>query len=96
MFEPTSRYAGVPVKTGVDEEGREIAFVSRRFIPENPRLLARVEVAPGDRLDLIAQRAYGDPRAFWRICDANPDAAPLELADDPGRRLSLARPGGEG
>lgn len=44
----------------------------------------------GDRLDLVANRVYGDPRAFWRLADANPDPEPETLADAPGRRLRVA------
>ena len=47
----------------------------------------------GDRLDLIAHRAYADPRQSWRVMDANPDPEPLALADVPGRRLNLTQPG---
>lgn len=93
MFDPASRYAATPLLHLTDESGQNLAFVSRRFIPEAPRVVAQITVAPGDRLDLLAQRAYGDARGFWRICDANPAAAPLELADEPGRRLNLAQPG---
>jgi hypothetical protein len=92
MFDPTSRYAKLPIKLLVDDQGREVAYVSRRMIPDAPRLIARMVVEAGDRLDLIANRAYGDPRAFWRVLDANPLPDPLELADQPGRRIHLSQP----
>jgi hypothetical protein len=90
MFDPDSRYAGRPVKTHVDAEGREIAYVARRLIPRGVPAAAETRVEPGDRLDLIAERAYGDARLSWRVMDANPDPEPLTLADTPGRRLRLA------
>jgi hypothetical protein len=93
MFDPSSRYATTPQLRLTDETGREVAFVARRFIPENPRVVAQLVVAPGDRLDLVAHRAYGDARAFWRVCDANPAPDPLALASDPDRRLHLSQPG---
>jgi hypothetical protein len=30
-------------------------------------------IAQGDRLDLLADHYFGDPRLWWRILDANPD-----------------------
>ena len=55
MFEPTSRYATVETAVLRDAEGRAIAYVRRRFLPQGSSLplLAEVLVAPGDRLDLI-------------------------------------------
>ncbi|MES2639548.1 MAG: hypothetical protein V4850_08680 [Myxococcota bacterium] len=47
-------------------------------------------VAAGERLDLIAQRWYGDPLQSWRILDANEAAAPTEL-ETVGRRLRIPR-----
>lgn len=32
-------------------------------------------IAQGDRLDLLADHYFGDPRLWWRILDANPDLA---------------------
>lgn len=50
----------------------------------------RHRVAPGDRLDLLAARYYGDPLAYWRIVDANPALTPDELLE-PGRALRIPR-----
>ncbi|MEM9318238.1 MAG: hypothetical protein AAGA70_04440 [Pseudomonadota bacterium] len=91
MFDRDSRYAGKPIKTLIDENGREISYVSRRLIPQDGRVIAEVRVQDGDRLDLIAERAYGDPRASWRIKDANPDAEPESLDDTPRARLKLTQ-----
>ncbi|MGM0583445.1 MAG: hypothetical protein ACQEUZ_02175 [Pseudomonadota bacterium] len=90
MFDDDSRYARLPIKTFTDAEGREHAHVARRIIPQDQEIAGTTRVQEGDRLDLIAGRAYGDPRAFWRIADANPDPEPEALADRPGRRLRLA------
>jgi hypothetical protein len=44
----------------------------------------------------LANRAYGDPLAFWRICDANNALDPLEMmadaAGNPARRLRVPLP----
>lgn len=39
-------------------------------------------VRQGDRLDHLAATYYGDPPAWWRICDANPEPSPLALLGD--------------
>lgn len=93
MIDRESRYARSPVLRLTDAEGREIAYLDRRIIPDAPRVAARIAVADGDRLDLVAHRAYGDARQSWRVMDANPDPEPLRLADTPGRRLNLTQPG---
>lgn len=36
-------------------------------------------VMEGDRLDLLAQRYYGDPQKYWLICDANDTVFPEDL-----------------
>ena len=55
-----------------------------------------VKVTPGDRLDLVANRIYGDPLMFWRLCDANDAMDPVrmlaEAADDPSAALRAAIP----
>lgn len=94
MIDRDSRYAHVPVLGLRDAFGREIAYLDRRIIPDAPRIAAHIAVQDGDRLDLVAHRAYGDARQSWRVMDANPDPEPLRLADRPGRRLSLTQPGG--
>jgi hypothetical protein len=96
MFDRDSRYAKAPIKTLIDDQGREIAYAARRLIPDAPRIIAQAPVQDGDRLDLLAARAFGDARAAWRVMDTNPDPEPLTLADQPDRRLNLAQPGEEG
>lgn len=90
MFEESSRYAKLPVKVGIGSDGREVACVGRRIIPEDQQIIGETKVQEGDRDDLLANRLYGDPRAFWRVADANPDPDPEALADAPGRRLKVA------
>ena len=93
MIDRDSRYAKTPILGLTDASGREIAYLGARIIPDTPRIAARIAVQDGDRLDLIAHRAYGDARQSWRVMDANPDPEPLALADVPGRRLNLTQPG---
>lgn len=92
MFLPTSRYFDLPRATRVTPEGREVAYVRRRFIPMIRVTRAEgVEytVTQGDRLDNISARTLGDPEAFWRICDANNAMRPDELTEVTGRVLRI-------
>lgn len=82
MFDRDSRYAKLPVKQTTDAQGRTVAYVGRRIVPDRTPA-AEVTVQPGDRLDLLANRVYGDPRQNWRIRDANPDPSMDVLPDLP-------------
>jgi hypothetical protein len=99
MFEPTSRYAGLPIATltvpDADGRPRSIRYVTRRFVPADAgatQLVAHT-VIEGERLDTIAARHLGDPTQFWRICDANGALRPDELVEVPGRVITIALPG---
>ena len=89
MFDPDSRHAKLPLKERTDAAGNAIRIVARRIIPDDRTPLAEVRVQSGDRLDLIAHRAYGDARLFWRIADANPVPDHETLDDEAGRLLKL-------
>jgi hypothetical protein len=97
MFSDTSRYAKLPLKVMIRSDGREVRFVSRRFLPQ-PGSLMRAgveEVGTSDRLDHIAQRAYGDALQFWRIVDATLTFEPEEVTRITGRRLVIPMIGPE-
>lgn len=69
MFLDTSRYARLATDTVVTADGRKVSAIRLRRLPStmgDPRL-----VKEGDRLDVIAQRAFGDGTRFWHIADAN-------------------------
>jgi hypothetical protein len=97
MFEPNSRYYKLEIATrsepGPDGEPRTIRYVRRRFIPQRPgQLLAEHHVVGGDRLDNLAARYLGEPRDFWRLCDANEVLSPDELTDEVGRVIRVSLP----
>lgn len=93
MFEPNSRYATLPTATFV-LDGREVQYVRRRLLPDQPQshTTMSVTVTDGDRLDLIAARAFGDPLAWWLLADHNQAMDPSDLVDEPGRDLQIPMP----
>ncbi len=94
MFAANSRYAGLPVQTDVDATGRERAWVTLRIPPATGATIGYL-VRAGDRVDTLAQRAYGDPSTWWRIADANPDdvsEGPDGLVEYVAMRIELPQP----
>jgi hypothetical protein len=83
MFDSTSRYSAIRTVTLTAADGRAIAYKQRRFLPQAGalRVLVDVTLTQGDRLDLVAARTIGDPRQFWRICDANDTMNPFDLEE---------------
>lgn len=95
LYPPTSRYHAVATAVHVDADGRDHAYLRRRFVPQ-PGSLASIDfhtVAQGDRVDLIAASHFGDPEQFWRMCDANAAIHPDALVGRVGRRLRITLPG---
>jgi len=76
------------------DEGRQVAYSPRRFLPQGTLIpvAQEVTVREGDRLDLVAYRTLGDPEEYWRIADANNAMDPPELVARPGRRLRVPLP----
>jgi hypothetical protein len=98
MFDHTSRYYTLATARLTAADGNIVTYVSRRFLPQGGflPLMFEVAVTPGDRIDLLSNRVYGVPLAFWRICDANDAMDPLDMlseaAADPTRRLRAPLP----
>ena len=93
-FPPTSRYAGIDVATLHTSDGRKIAYLRRRVVPQPDRfaLLREHVVVDGQRLDHIAATYLGDPEQFWRIADANGAIAPETLTDEAGDIIRITLP----
>ena len=94
-FPITSRYAGLPVVTLTRPDGREVAYLTRRFVPDPARFatFATHTVGEGERLDRMTWQALGDPLQFWRLSDANGVLHPDEL-ERPETRLRITLPEG--
>jgi hypothetical protein len=67
-----SRYTNVYVYTD-NWEGKEVtAFHNRTINKINNEESYKHTWIEGDRLDILANRYYGDPQHWWFILDANP------------------------
>ncbi|HEY9695881.1 MAG TPA: LysM domain-containing protein [Trichocoleus sp.] len=90
MFSVTSRYSNVETAKWVAADGREIAYLRRRFLPNAPAsVLAEHLVTEGDRLDNVTATYLGDPEQFWRVADANNAMQPEKLTQAIGRWLII-------
>jgi len=100
MFDPTSRYAKLDVKTlsvadpNGDSDPRQIRYVERRFVPQPDASVPVLEhvVVDGDRLDNVTAKYVGDPAQFWRVADANESSRPEELTAEPGNHITIGLP----
>ncbi|WP_035354697.1 hypothetical protein [Edaphobacter aggregans] len=90
---PSSRYTGTPVEKMTLPDGTEVAYLSRRIVPQATVYSQTFDysVADGDRLDTLAARFLGDPILYWMIADANLSYHPDELTAVPGRSIRIPR-----
>ncbi len=70
MFDPLSRYAGLPLYTVIDHRGRDVAVVP---VPPPPAdaLLGIHVLRQGERLDHLAYKYLNNAAGYWRICEKN-------------------------
>lgn len=69
------------------KDGRTVKAVALRRLPA---VSGKAAVTKGnDRLDIIAQRKYGDPSRFWYITDANTELQANDLVRETGRSIRL-------
>src|SRR5713101_1592830 len=96
MFPANSRYAGIEVLMWTAPDGRQVAYLRRRFLPPDGAAITMAEhvVTQGERLDNITARYLGDPEQYWRVCDANHAMNPEDLTADEniGQRLVIPVP----
>lgn len=96
MITLTSRYASVGTTTLTRADGTIVPYLERRFVPQ-PGSLTQIGVhvvMPGDRLDLIASTAIGDPSQWWQVADANRAMWPEDLTATIGAQLRITLPQG--
>lgn len=88
-----SRYAKSTQLTWQGDSGRVVTYLAVRILPFGESVagttVAQVQANEVDRLDLIANRTFGDPSQAWRIADANDAIDPFALCHPAGRLLKL-------
>lgn len=91
-FPSDSRYYGLPLRRVTTADGREVAYVGRRFLPplDAYETFAIHEVREGDRLDLLASRYFADPEQGWRLPEANGVRDPRIVLSLAGSRIAIA------
>jgi hypothetical protein len=101
MTAPNSRYANVGEDVFNSPEGVTVVYLRRRLLPDPAQVRgALAAMRPGERADLVAARALGNPTQFHRLCDANGLSDPFEVAEDgqkqiylPGQQAPIEEPG---
>jgi hypothetical protein len=87
MFLDNSRYARLTPTNVKTCSGREVAVIHLRRLPAVSG--APHTVHGNDRLDIIAQRTYGDPTCFWHIADANTEIEAKKLLQPVNRVIKV-------
>lgn len=77
MFEANSRYLKCPVFEVETAKGEKVNAVKLRRLPYAPGNLT--EIKGTDRLDIMANRKYGDGTKFWHVADANTELEANDL-----------------
>jgi hypothetical protein len=93
---PNSRYSCAGILQTKLRDGREVAYLQRRFIPP-ASLFATIgqhQVKQGERMDHLAAQYLNDPEMFWLIADANLAFDPADLTAPPGTTLRITLPAG--
>ncbi len=94
MNDPDGRYARLARRQLPGADGKPVAYLERRFLPDPADLtvLARVPTQAGDRLDVFCSRVLGEGEQWWRVADAHRLIHPETLEQPPGRRLTVPVP----
>ena len=87
MFLDNSRYARLTPSNVKLRSGREVSVIHLRRLPAVSG--APHTVRGHDRLDIIAQRTYGDSTRFWHIADANTELDAKKLMQPVGRVIEV-------
>ncbi|MEI8211039.1 MAG: LysM domain-containing protein [Planctomycetota bacterium] len=96
LYPNSSRYNGIAILQHRQPDGREIAYLDRRFLPPPTSFadLTQHTIALGDRMDNIAFKYLGDPEQYWRIADANAAMQPEDLTAVVGDKIRITLPEG--
>ena len=86
-FRVSSRYYLQEVVVVPTRNGQSVSAVKLRVLPQlkgAPLLLGNL-----DRLDIVAQRRYGDPTRFWHIADAHTELDATKLISEDTKILEV-------
>jgi|HubBroStandDraft_6_1064221.scaffolds.fasta_scaffold696903_2 hypothetical protein len=95
-FPPNSRYQNAATLTYTTPAGKTIVYLQQRVVPP-PSTFATIAVyavKQGDRIDNVSAQAFGDPKLYWRICDANLIMQPADATANIGAQLNITLPQG--
>lgn len=94
MNDPDGRYAKSELRTRIAVDGKPVAYLARRFLPDPDALTIAgiVRTEPGERIDLFSARVQGVSTAWWRVADAHRLIDPAALEDPPLQRLKVPLP----
>lgn len=88
MSDPSSRHGTLATyEVVLAPNAQPVELYQPREIPLPPQSVVHT-VGAGERLDLLANRYFGDPFQYWRIADANPALTPEDILD-PGAQISI-------
>jgi hypothetical protein len=90
MFLESSRYYQLRQEQTVTREGRAVKVVILRRLPDVSGIPTLIK--GNDRLDVMAQRLYGNSTQFWRIGDANNELQANDLVKETGRVIEVPEP----
>lgn len=80
LFDPKSRYAGLPTVLMVDARGRTVEVVAPAPAPVQS-LRGRHLRRQGERPDHLAALYLADPAGYWRLAEIN-DAMTAEVLSE--------------
>jgi hypothetical protein len=94
MNDPDGRYAKSAVLYRIGADGKPVAYLARRFLPDPHTLTiaGAVPMNPGERIDLFAARVLGVSTAWWRVADARRLIDPGELETPQLQTLKVPLP----
>jgi phage tail protein X len=90
MFLESSRYYQVRQDQTITRAGRTVKVVTLRRLPDVSG--TPTQIKGYDRLDVMAQRQYGNSTQFWRIADANSELQANDLVSETGRVIEVPEP----
>jgi len=87
VFLETSRYYGQKITSSITPDGRTVSAIKLRLLPDTEGTPTMVK--GNDRLDILAERRYGDAARYWHIADANSELKASRLVSQAGRTINV-------